>query len=229
MFDNLPESRRSRERSTGQLIASVAVHTVIIALSIRLTGAVAESIVRRPIETPMQLTRAPRPPAPAPVHQTAPQSGNPARALPLDVPVPRFDTPADIPPIAPAPGFDPRRFETGPKGVSFDGPADSNGRDASRVISMQEADEPARYLDGPAPVYPPALRQVGVEGFVALRYIVGIDGRAESGSIKTMQSSNAAFIAPAIDAIAGARFRPARLRGHVVRQLVEQIVRFTVH
>ena len=93
---------------------------------------------------------------------------------------------------------------------------------------MRDADEPAQYLDGPEPVYPAALRQVGVEGWVQLRYIVGIDGHAEPGSIRSLQSSSTAFELPAIEAVARAHFRPARRRGRVVRQLVEQIVRFSV-
>ena len=67
-----------------------------------------------------------------------------------------------------------------------------------------------------------------MEGWVQLRYIVGMDGHAEPGSIRSLQSSNTAFESPAIEAIAHANFRPARLKGRVVRQLVEQVVRFTV-
>ena len=62
----------------------------------------------------------------------------------------------------------------------------------------------------------------------SLRYIVGMDGHAEPGSVQSLQSSNVAFEAPAIEAVVHANFRPARLKGRVVRQLVEQIVRFAV-
>ena len=69
---------------------------------------------------------------------------------------------------------------------------------------------------------------MGVEGSVHVRYIVGVDGRADPGSIQALLSTNTAFEAPAVNAIAGAHFRPVRRKDRVVRQLVEQIVRFTV-
>jgi protein TonB len=133
-----------------------------------------------------------------------------------------------MPPVSVGRGFDPTTLDR-PVPIGWRaGADDSVASDPRTLVTLRDADEPAQYVDGPEPVYPAALRQVGVEGWVQLRYIVGIDGRAESGSIRSLQSNNSAFEAPAIEAIAHAHFRPARLRGRVVRQLVEQIVRFTV-
>ena len=224
MFDDLVESRPHRDQRTGQAIVSIVTHTIIIAVSIRLTGAVAETVAKPPVEIPMQLTRAPVSPA-ATVIAAPTGARTPAPpALPI---VPPIDIAANIPPV-PASRFDPRSLE-GPvrSGWSFD-VRDSAASDPRTVVTIRDADEPAQYLDGPEPVYPGALRQVGVEGWVQLRYIVSIDGHAEPGSVQSLQSSNPAFEAPAIEAIAHSHFRPARLRGSVVRQLVEQIVRFTV-
>jgi TonB family protein len=225
VFDELVESRPHRDRSTGQMIVSIVTHTIIIAVSIRLTGAVAESVARPPLEMAMQLIRAPVRPATsaAPAPASARMAAVPM--LPIVAPI---DVAISIPPVPVSRGFDPGSLgRPVPNGWRPD-VGDSAASDPRTVVTMLDADEPARYLDGPEPVYPPALRQVGVEGFVQLRYIVGFDGRAEPGSIRSLQSSNAAFEAPAIEAIARARFRPARLKGRVVRQLVEQIVRFTV-
>lgn len=225
MFDELVESRPHRDRSTGQMIFSIVTHTVIIGVSIRLTGAVAESVARPPVEMPMQLTRAPVPPAASAVDASASARVVAAPVLPVVAPV---DIAISIPPVTVSRRFDPDRL-AGPLPDGWHpGVGDSAAPDLRTVVTMLDADEPARYLDGPEPVYPPALRQVGVEGSVELRYIVGVDGRAEPGSIQSLRSSNAAFEAPAIEAISRARFRPARLKGRVVRQLVEQIVRFTV-
>jgi hypothetical protein len=225
VFDELVESRPHRDRSTGQLIISIMTHTIIIAVSIRLTGALAETVARPPVEMPVQLSRAPvRRTATVAAAPTAPRIPA-APTLPI---VPPIDIAAGIPPAPVSRPFDPG---------SLDGPlatgrrldvGDSAPSDLRLVVTMRDADEPAQYLDGPQPVYPAAMHQVGVEGWVQLRYIVGIDGRAEPGSIRSLQSSNSAFEGPAIEAIAQAHFRAARIKGRVVRQLVEQIVRFTV-
>jgi protein TonB len=138
--------------------------------------------------------------------------------------------PTGIAPMARAPGFDPAWLGRGGAPNSrASGSADVGWQDTGTAATLSEVDEPVTYLDGPLPVYPAALHQVGVEGWVELRYIVGLDGRAEPHSIEIVRSSNAGFDVPAIDAIKGSRFRTARLKGRPVRQLVEQIVRFRLH
>ena len=78
------------------------------------------------------------------------------------------------------------------------------------------------------PVYPPVLKSAGVEGRVSLRFVVGIDGRPELGTIQVLSSTNKAFESPAIEAIKKSRFKPAKIRGAPVRQLVDQAVRFSL-
>ena len=225
MFDDLVESRPHRDRSTGQMIVSIVTHTIIIAVSIRLTGAVAESVAKPPVEMPMQLSRAPVPRVATAVGAPASARVPPAPALPI---VPPPEITIGIPPVPVGRPFDPHSLGGPLPNGSRTDVDDSAVGDLRTVVTARDADEPAEYLDGPAPVYPAALRQVGMEGWVHLRYIVGVDGHAEPGSVRSLQSSNVAFEAPAIEAVAHANFRPARLKGRVVRQLVEQIVRFTV-
>lgn len=225
MFDELVESRPHRDRGTGQMIISIVTHTIIIVVSIRLTAAVAESVARPPVEMPMQLSRAPAPRATSAAG--APSSARVPTAPVLPV-VPPIDITIGIPPMPAGRPFDPRSLGALQTSGWRADVGDSAASDLRMVVTMRDADEPAQYLDGPEPVYPAALRQVGVEGWVQLRYIVGIDGHAEPGSVRSLQSSNAAFEAPAIEAVAHANFRPARLKGRIVRQLVEQLVRFTV-
>jgi len=225
VFDDLLESRPHRDRSAGQMIISIVTHTIIIAVSIRLTGALAEPVARPPVETPMQLSRAPVRRAAAAIGAPTSATAPPAPVLPV---VPPVEITIGIQPVPAGRAFDPRSLvspATPGRQPEFD---DSTSGDPRMVVTMRDVDEPAQYLDGPSPVYPAALRQVGVEGWVQLRYIVGVDGHAEPGSVRSLASSNVAFEAPAIDAVAHANFRPARLNGHVVRQLVEQVVRFTV-
>ncbi len=81
-------------------------------------------------------------------------------------------------------------------------------------------------LGGASPRYPDALRSAGVEGVVRMRFIVGANGRVESGSIETIDSPNPAFAQSVRTALLGMRFRPAEVGGHSVRQLVEQSFTF---
>jgi len=223
MFEQLVESRPPRTRSTGQMLVSIAVHTVIIAVSIQLTRAVA-----RPAATEMLLTR---PPIHIETRRDASPSSHAASPAPLlALPTAPLTVPAAIPPIDLGGRFDTSQFDL--KGRQPAGPPGERSTDLTTdphfVATLAQADDPAVDLEGPLPVYPSALRQVGIEGSVQLRYIVGVDGRAESGSVKVTRSTNTAFELPATEAIRLARFRPARIGGRVVRQVVEQVVRFTL-
>jgi protein TonB len=228
MFDELVESRPHRQRSTTQALVSIAVHTVIIAVSIQLTRAVAATVTKRTADAPLFVARAAVPRTAQPAATTA------AAALPA-APVLRAITapivvPTTLPSITPAHGFDPLRAgAAGDRHGAPIGTPDDNAIDSGPPVTLREAEEPVSYLDGPEPRYPPALRQVGVEGSVRLRYIVGTDGKVEPGSVEVLMSTNRSFEAPAIEAIKGSRFRPARVKGQRVRQLVEQMVRFTIH
>ncbi len=227
MFDELVESRPRRQRRAAQAVASIAVHTVIIAVSIQLTRAVAATVTKSTAEAPLFVTRAPTPRAAQPLAATA--AALPAApSLPM-VPAPVI-VPTTIAAAGPARGFDPLRIGAAGdrRGVPSGVPGDDSAGGA-RAMTLVEVDDPVSYLGGPEPSYPPALRQVGVEGSVRLRYVVGTDGKVEPGSVEVLMSTNKAFEAPAIEAITRSHFRPARVKGQKVRQLVEQMVRFTIH
>jgi len=225
MFDQLVESRPTRERRAGQTVMSIVAHSILIIGSVHLTRAVARISPAHVTELPMMLARAPHMdgrPAPMPARRSG---AIPSAPAPLPIPV---SVGVDVPPVVAGPGFDPRRFGEGSAhGTHIPGLLGPDSlRSSSLVVAMLAADEQSRYLDGPPPRYPPVLRQSGIEGWAQVRFIVGLDGRAEAGSIDVVGSSHASFEAPAIEAIAASRFLPARLRGRSVRQLVEQVVRF---
>lgn len=224
MFSELMESQPRRTRNVPQTLVSIAVHTAVIAVSIQLTRAVAHDVAPHIPEREMLLTPAPAPPPP---HAAAASAASAVVAAPPApaLPAAPISVPTAIPPIAAGPAIDPRRlgFDRGLATRPGDTSAAPGG-----IITGAMADDPAEYLDGPPPLYPPALRQVGVAGSVTLRYVVGADGRVEPASIAVIDSSNAAFNAAAIQAILAARFRPARLHGHAARQLVQQVIRFTL-
>lgn len=101
-------------------------------------------------------------------------------------------------------------------------------RDQAQPQTTDEVDQPAVRLSGPGPVYPPKMQTVGMNGLVRLRFVVGTNGRAEASSIQVISSTNREFDAAAIKTIRESIFRPAMIRGHAVRQLVEQAVGFSL-
>lgn len=227
MFDQLMESRPRRERSALQAIASIVVHTMIIAASIQLTRAVAATVVTTPPQTEMILARARTPTTP---HTASAAAAVTIPAAPALVALaPSISVPSAPPAADLTRPFDPGRLGASgdPRGTAPGGTGDDSP-DVGGVVTAQQVDEPAAYLEGPEPKYPVALRRVGIEGTVLLQYIVGVDGNVEPGSIEALKSSDRSFEAPAIDAIRQSHFKPARIKGRRVRQLVEQVVRFTL-
>ena len=79
-----------------------------------------------------------------------------------------------------------------------------------------------------SPRYPPVLQQAGVSGYVEATWVVDTLGHAESNSWKVLKSTNAQFEAPAREAIMKALYKPARIKGAAVRQLVQQRISFKV-
>ncbi len=79
-----------------------------------------------------------------------------------------------------------------------------------------------------APRYPPVLQQAGVTGYVEATYVVDTLGHAEPSSWKVQKSTNAQFDATAREAIMKALFKPARIKGAAVRQLVQQKISFNI-
>lgn len=108
-------------------------------------------------------------------------------------------------------------------------PAGATRDTLKRAWKPNEVDEPAAYLSGPPPAYPESMRSVGIEGVVRLRFVVGVNGQVEANTIQVVSASNKAFEANAIDGIKKITFKPARLKGQPVRQLVEQNLRFSLN
>lgn len=101
---------------------------------------------------------------------------------------------------------------------------------ANRAFSLGEVETPAAAIDGnPALPYPEALRSAGVEGSVAVEFIVGSNGRVERGSIRVLQSANPQFSAAVRNYLVDARYRPAKVGGKAVREVVQQSFAFRLN
>jgi protein TonB len=94
--------------------------------------------------------------------------------------------------------------------------------DASKAYTENQVEEAARPTRQPPPRYPESLKSVNVQGEVIAQYIVDARGRVEPGSIKILSASHKLFGDAVRTALLEARFRPAKVGGTSVRQLVEQ-------
>jgi TonB family protein len=104
----------------------------------------------------------------------------------------------------------------------------SSQADGSAYLGDQVEREVQRLSGAPVPRYPEQLRANNVSGTVLMRFVVGADGRVESGSFQVIESPEKAFSDAVRIAIMGTRFRPAEVGGRPVRQLVEQSFTFKI-
>ena len=79
-------------------------------------------------------------------------------------------------------------------------------------------DQPAKLLQQERP------RSRGAAAVVALRYVVGLDGRAEPGSLQTLFASAPENESEAARLVLDARFAAALKSGRPVRQLMRQVI-----
>ena len=99
---------------------------------------------------------------------------------------------------------------------------------SGRAYSEDQVERAVQVTRAPPPRYPDALKSVGVEGVVAMRFIVGVDGKVEPGSISVIDSPNRLFSDAVRASLLNSRYRPAEAGGHPVRQLVEQSFTFRI-
>ena len=98
----------------------------------------------------------------------------------------------------------------------------------SGVYAESEVDKRPERLSGPPLLYPEMLRQAGIEGTVALSFIINEQGRVDSSSIEIVSSANRAFEGPSRDVIAQSIFTPAELNGQPVATRVSQTISFAL-
>ena len=227
MFENLIASTAARERPLTSSLLSVGCHAVIAAAAVMATRVAVDATPARPFRADVPYVHLPvaRPAqAPHSLQVTSP-SAAPRFApiavptvMPVGLPPLQLDSPSGeaLRRLIGAPDHDPTTPESAPLyGIRRDS-----------ILTDMAVDEPVRWLSGPTPEYPGALRAAGIEGVVAVRMVVDTLGRVEVGSVVVQSSTHAGFEVAAIEALRRAQFVPARLAGGPVRQLVQQSVRF---
>jgi TonB family protein len=159
----------------------------------------------------------------APAKPVAPQA--PSTVPQLEVPV---DVPSTLPPIDPnaTPTAEPEygtSAPNGPVGSGTDPVGTAPGSGEGEPFWFEDVERAATPLGRQRqPRYPEALRSARVEGGVTVTFVVDTLGRVEPASIRMSESAHALFEPAVQAALLQTRFRPARVRGGPVRQLVQQ-------
>ena len=103
------------------------------------------------------------------------------------------------------------------------GPTSADGKQAPAGAYFEfQVEQPASFVEGPAPVYPAALRAQGAGGQVIVQYVVDTTGLPILSTFKVIESSHADFTTSVREALGGMRFSPAMVGGHKVKQLLQQ-------
>jgi TonB family protein len=230
MFANLVESGPKPRRSLAQALCSLAFHVAVGVGAVEASRRVVPAESPGPVvDTTIFILETRRPP-PATAIRSAPPAGiaapgpAPAPFDPPSIPAPHV-VPAGIPPTDQG-RLDPGRFVRAP--AASCGSCDASPGDPATIYHEATVDTPAEILSRSRPSYPPSLRAAGLSGRVVLQFVVDTAGRVEPGSIDVLEGAHAAFESSAIEAVLDARFRPARVRGRPVRQLVRQGMTFRI-
>jgi protein TonB len=155
-------------------------------------------------------------------------SATPAKGPASYVPVERPDAPPELPPaqgstggrIGEGPGTPP-----GEQAGGQDGSPPENIPPPDRWFYVEQL--PVPVLE-PQPDYPPLARDVGEEGLVVVRVLVGTDGRVRDAFVEPGHSI-LILDAEALKAAKRWVFQPALSSGHPVMVWVSIPFRFTLH
>ena len=244
MFDVLVASGAHLDLRPRWVTTSVITHALALMLAAVATQAALDTPPVSLPDAPILLFVPKAPPAPPPPEVKAEPSA--PVVVVADPPPKGFQTVAslkDIPNVIPPVdltqrALDPRDFTgRGVEGGVAEGVVGGTGKvelwsadeglDAVyKATTSDQRFESAIVVFQPAPRYPRPLETLGVEGRVAVEFVIDTTGRVQPASIRILESTHAAFEAAARAVMAGSIFRPARLSGHPVRQLTRQSVRF---
>jgi TonB family protein len=229
MFEALIASRPPAPVEAHRYFLSLSFHSVLIAAAVALTRQPARATHMLPPEGEIFLV------APEPISD-APSAWSPglpgqtrftAPTLPRSIEAPELGQPivsARVPTVADLlnSGHVESRGKPGPQAFGLNAGTPLT----TEPLTPAAVDDPVAVIEQPAPRYPLGLAEARITGRVELTYIVDTTGRAEPGSLRTLMSTHPAFDTAARASVLGTRYRPARLQGRLVRQLVRQTLTF---
>ena len=220
MLATLLESRRRTPKQRAALVGSAIAHATLLSLLVMARARGNESAAEGPLP-PLVYIPAPAKTAEPSTGHGIGNSGRPSLEPPPLLP--------NLPEIAIQPGTSGTVPIVGERIViHFDSGAPTPPA-RNEPLSAMFVDLQVELIPGQNPPrYPVILERAGIEGAVVAQFIVDTLGRVEPGSVDVRNATHPEFARAVRDRLLTLRFVPARVRGQVVRQLVEQRFHFEV-
>jgi protein TonB len=225
MLTTLLESNAARSRRVGGTLASTLVHAAVIATAIALTLPNPGEATDTPTRPDTIIFVTPMGPRPAEARRASPDDRFAPPTLPdptrtsivldpklavdagPDVFVPNTEPGNDVGPALPGNGI---------------GSSAGLGEHVGGVVDERLVDRAPRLIGhAEPPIFPPALRLSGRSGRVVVQFVVDTLGRAESGDVRFVESSDPLFNDAVRAALPRYQFSPGEAGGRKVRTLVQ--------
>lgn len=237
MFNQLIESKRKKQRSTGSTVFSVVFHGAIIAAAAVATAHAAIE-KEKPKTEKVEFVQVKKDEPPPPKKEAPPP---PPKNVTVAPPPPKGFQVLQAPPIVPVkiPDIDLNKKVTDANDFSGKGVAGGIAKgvvggtgpvvnDNQTYFEFQVEKPAASDPSNPPPNYPEALRSSGLEGEVDAQFVVDVNGRADMSTFKVLKATNDLFAAAVRNALPHMKFFPAEVGGHKVRQVVQQAFQFNL-
>ena len=232
MFQTLLESKPKKQRTTGGMIMSVVLHTILISFAIWATLNAGQKDAKAKVEDVTFVENKPKeeakpkdePPPPDKIASVAPPKGFQVLVAPVEIPdvIPDVDLTKKATDEA---DFSGKGVAGGTgKGVGSGPPVDSN----QPFFEFQVEKPVVPAPNSPTPRYPDILRSAGVEGEVMAQFVVDTTGRVEMSTFKVLRTTHDLFAAAVRQALPNMRFIAAEVGGRKVKQLVQQPYVFNI-
>jgi periplasmic protein TonB len=208
MLTTLMESARQRKPNRSGTLFSAVFHTALIAGAVYVTasGAVSDAVAKAPDQTTVHWARPNASPASAPAPKPKPTKKLVAPdKIPTTTP-PVTAASETVEPLYAPPNADTAGTGTGPRSFG----------------AWEVEVEVVAIASSIRPQYPDALRSSGVEGNVVAEFVVDEKGRADRASLRILSATHKLFADAVSRAMPQMRFKPAKIGGKPVSQLVQQ-------
>ena len=235
MFDNLIESKASKQKRAGGFLWSFVIHGILISAAVYATYSVGNALEKPKAEKVEFVTvkkdeppppKEEKPPPPEVVMKAPPPKGFQVLTAPIKIPdvLPDIDlskkvtSEDDFSGKGVAGGFAKGVVGGTPQPVNSDQP----------YFEFQVEKQVAPYPGNTAPRYPDMLRSANVEGEVLAQFVVDTTGRAEMNTFKVIKSTHDLFTNAVKASLPNMKFYPAEVGGKHVKQLVQMPFQFNL-
>jgi protein TonB len=235
MFDNLIESKASKQKRAGGTLLSVVVHALLISAAVIGTLHASQGLEKPKAEKvefvtvkkdePPPPKEQPKPP-PEVVMKAPPPKGFQVLTAPIKIPdvIPEIDLSKSV---TKEEDFSGKGVAGGiAKGVVGGTAAPAN--DNTTYFEFQVEKQVSAYPGQAAPRYPDMLRSANVEGEVLAQFVVDTTGRADMSQFKVLKSTHDLFTNAVKAALPNMKFYPAEVGGKKVKQLVQMPFQFNL-